>query len=260
MFRTLINAEAKFCQRILLRGVNTSSSTGTWDVLAGLCIERLPVVTPPLNDMQKKYKKLLDTIEIERSLKSDHEIRRENDKKQAELMKSESSDVDTVSKITAQDFEDAANEELAQFKFAPIETEADKKGDKTSTERFLQKHLVLVKQTKLGSDVKSILPQGAWREGETLRQTAERVLSEQCGDLQVQFYGNAPCGFYKYKYPKEVDGKVGAKVFFYYASYKGGATTKDKTAVTWLSRQELSETLPERYHKSVAEFLIDEAH
>lgn len=37
-------------------------------------------------------------------------------------MKSESSDVDTVSKITAQDFEDAANEELAQFKFAPIET------------------------------------------------------------------------------------------------------------------------------------------
>lgn len=31
-------------------------------------------------------------------------------------------DVDAVSKITAQDFEDASNEELAQFKFASIET------------------------------------------------------------------------------------------------------------------------------------------
>lgn len=40
------------------------------------------------------------------------------------MLKNESAevDIDTVSKITAQDFEDAANEELAQFKFAPIET------------------------------------------------------------------------------------------------------------------------------------------
>lgn len=41
---------------------------------------------------------------------------------QAELIKKESLDIDmdTVSKITAQDFEDATNEELAQFQFADI--------------------------------------------------------------------------------------------------------------------------------------------
>lgn len=43
---------------------------------------------------------------------------------QAELLKSDTHDVDldTVSKITAQDLEDAANEEFAQFKFGSIET------------------------------------------------------------------------------------------------------------------------------------------
>lgn len=43
---------------------------------------------------------------------------------QAELLKNESAEVDTevMSKITAQDFEDASNEEFAQFQFASINT------------------------------------------------------------------------------------------------------------------------------------------
>lgn len=43
---------------------------------------------------------------------------------QAELIKNESVEVDieTISKITAQDFEDACTEELSKFKFADIET------------------------------------------------------------------------------------------------------------------------------------------
>lgn len=45
-------------------------------------------------------------------------------RKQAELLKNESIevDLDAVSKITAQDFEDASKEELENFKFADIET------------------------------------------------------------------------------------------------------------------------------------------
>lgn len=43
---------------------------------------------------------------------------------QAELLKNESADIDldAVSKITAQDFEDASTEELSKFKFADIVT------------------------------------------------------------------------------------------------------------------------------------------
>lgn len=43
-------------------------------------MERLPVVTPPLNEMQKKFMALQSTLEIEKSMKSDHEIRHESDK------------------------------------------------------------------------------------------------------------------------------------------------------------------------------------
>ncbi|KAJ0175468.1 hypothetical protein K1T71_008627 [Dendrolimus kikuchii] len=258
IYKKLLQCELKLCQRLYTRGASTKQA---WDIVTGVCVERLPVVTPPLNEIQKKYNDLLYSMEIEKSLKSNHEIRRENDKIQAELLKNEAVDVDmdAVSKITAQDFEDASNEEYAKFNFASIETEADKKGDKTSPERMLQRHLVLVTPMKLGNAVKSILPQGLWKEGETLRQTAERIVKEQCGaDLKVQFLSNAPCGFYKYKYPEEIDGKVGAKVFFYYANYKGGDVTKSKG--NWLSRKEMIETLPEKYRKSVTEFLIDETY
>nr|XP_021182299.2 39S ribosomal protein L46, mitochondrial [Helicoverpa armigera] len=262
LLKTFIQSEVSLCRRLLTRGLSTSPSClSSWDIVTGVCVERLPVVTPPLNEMQKKYKDLLNTLEIEKSMKSAHEIRHEQDKVQAELLKNESADVDidAVSKITAQDFEDAANEELAQFQFASIETDADKKGDKTSTERCLQRHLVLVTPIKLGSDVKTLLPQGLWKEGETLRQTAERIVKEQCGpELKVQFLSNAPCGFYKYKYPSEVNGKIGAKVFFYYANYKSGKPTKTKA--DWLTRNELDQILPDRYNKSVKEFLIEEAH
>ncbi|CAH0581394.1 unnamed protein product [Chrysodeixis includens] len=258
LFRTIIQSELSLCHRIFVKGLSTRSS---WDIVTGVCVERLPVVTPPLNEIQKKYKDLLYTLEIEKSMKSAHEIRHENDKVQAELLKNESAevDMDAVSKITAQDMEDAANEELAQFKFASIETAADKKGDQSTTDRCLQRHLVLVTPIKLGSDVKTLLPQGLWKEGETLRQTAERVVQEQCGpELKVQFISNAPCGFYKYKYPSEINGKVGAKVFFYYANYKSGKLTKTKG--NWLNRTEMEKILPEKYKKSVNEFLIEETY
>ncbi|KAM3964220.1 mitochondrial ribosomal protein L46 [Aphomia sociella] len=259
IFSALIRTEIKLCQKLFIKGYSTKLS---WDIATGVCIERVPVVSPPLNEIQKRFNNMLYTIEVEKSLKSDHELRHENDQIQAELLKNESVDVDldAISKITAQDFEDAATEELAKFKFAAIETEADKKGDKGTPERCLQRHLVLVTDVQLGKDNKKILPQGFWKEGETLRQTAERIVLESCGpELKVQFLSNAPCGFYKYKYPSEINGKVGAKVFFYYANYKSGNVTSNAKA-NWLTRTELTEVLPDRYKKSVHEFLIEETY
>ncbi|CAK1540604.1 unnamed protein product [Leptosia nina] len=254
--KRILNTEIFLSQRVFSR------ANSSWDVVTGVCVERLPVVTPPLNEIQKKYKEFLWTVEVENSLKSDHELRHENDKKQAEILKRESAevDLDAVSKITAQDFEDSATEEFAQFKFASIETEADKKGDKSTHDRCLQRHLILVTEQKLGSDVKNILPHGQWKEGETLRQTAERVLQEKCGPgLKVDFLSNAPCGFYKYKYPTAVEGKIGAKVFFYYANYKGG-DVNFKAKSNWLTRKEMTEVLPDRYNKAIREFLIEETY
>jgi large subunit ribosomal protein L46 len=48
-----------------------------------------------------------------------------------------------------------------------------------------------------------------------MRQAAERVLNIKCGDaVKAKFLGNAPCGFYQYKFPPTANIGTGAKVSF----------------------------------------------
>jgi len=237
-----------------------ATQTIKWDIVAAVCVERLPVVTPPLNKLGKEYKEMLTTIELEKSMKSDHEIRHANDLIYMEKLKKNAAnvDMDEISTITAQDFEDASTDELANFKVASIITDADKANDQTSLERNLQKHLILLVEQKIGSENKFIFPQGKHSDGETLRQTAERVLKDSCGEeINAQIYGNAPMGFYKYKYPSEQNGKSGAKVFFYYSRHRGGQVKKE-AQYKWLNRKELETALPQSYLSSVSNFLIEE--
>ncbi|CAH1969371.1 unnamed protein product [Acanthoscelides obtectus] len=131
-----------------------------------------------------------------------------------------------------------------------------------SLKRKLDRHLVLVVNQQLGDKKHYLLPQGTLQDGETLRQAAERVLKQCCGsDLSAQIYGNAPCGFYKYKYPKstsEITGLTGAKVFIYFARYLNGQITDRKVDFKWLDRIELKTHLPVPYNSSVTQLLIDE--
>ncbi|GJQ69203.1 putative ribosomal protein L46 [Trypoxylus dichotomus] len=253
----------KSCNRILIfRNFSTTSRPlQKWDLLTAICIERKPVITPALTDLQKAYQKYLEDIEHEKSYKSDFEIRMEKDLKQAELLK-QGTDVDVVVKQTAQDFLDTSTEELNKFKFADRITKADKENDQKSLNRKLDKHLVLVVKQKLGDEDYYILPQAARNEGETLRQTADRLVMEICGsDLKAQIYGNAPTGFYKYKYPRNIQergGSVGAKVFIYFARYRQGDLIKKGLDFKWLDRMELQRELHHSYHNSVSQFLIDE--
>ncbi|VEN63700.1 unnamed protein product [Callosobruchus maculatus] len=57
----------------------TNTAKGKWDLYAAVCLERKPVITPELSDLQKEYKALIADIEFERSLKSEHELRHEAD-------------------------------------------------------------------------------------------------------------------------------------------------------------------------------------
>nr|CAD7401280.1 unnamed protein product [Timema cristinae] len=128
-------------------------------------------------------------VEFEESLKSDHEVRHEIEVKQEELLKKG----DTLerdlehAKQTAQDFEDLCQDELNKFTFSPRVYDTDKDHDHHSILRKLDANLVLLVHQKLGKDFVWVLPQGLRSEGETLHQTAERVLKEHCGD-QLNFY------------------------------------------------------------------------
>lgn len=203
----------------------------------------------------------MNDIEFEESLKSDHELRLEKDKMQAILLKKGEieMDLDTeASKQTAQDLEDLYIDELAKFNLSPRVTEADKKNDKQSLNRQLASTLYLMIEQKLGEEKHLLLPQGKRLDGETMRQTAERVLREQAGDsLNVFFYGNAPCGFYKYKYPKEYRNEsVGAKIFFFRSAYQAGLIDKKAVKYQWLNNDEMSSITNPKYYHNVSHFLL----
>lgn len=145
--------------------------------------------------------------------------------------------------------------------------------------RKLDKSLILVLNQAIGNKEYYLLPQSIRENGETLRQCAERVLKEKCGaEVKAKIFGNAPCGVYKYRYPKSVrkEDSIGAKVsplycrkgdltktinffqiFIYYARYSSGSMINKKSDYKWLDKIELNQTLPEVYKKSVLPLLLD---
>ncbi|XP_066594481.1 large ribosomal subunit protein mL46 [Prorops nasuta] len=246
--------------RLFIKNIRLLSTvaekTRKWDLYSGICIERQPVITAPMKEIELQFSNLLKQIEFENSLKSDHELRLENDKTQD--LENQTDDADIVVKKLAQDFEDACNEELKNFKFAP--RDPDEKLVKDPLKRKLDRHLILLTEQTIGSDTMLLPPQGIRNEGETLRQTAERILKTKCGtDLNVQFYGNAPFGVYKYAYPKKIreSGTYGAKIFYYLVKYKNGNVSKN-IKHQWCDREELKKSLPDKLHKSLSLFLIPE--
>lgn len=195
-------------------------------------------------------------------MKCDHEIRKEKDKRQQELIKAGKIEIeldsDARSLQTAQDFEDSNQEELSKFRFASRETEDDKSNNLQSVNRKLEDTLMLICGEKVGSNESFLFPQGKWVEGESLRQSAERIVQERFGqELKVQFYGHAPCGFYKYKYkPTEKFEAVGVKTFFYRAAYKGGEVKDKKLKFEWVNEEDLKKKVRTSYYNSVSQFLI----
>lgn len=236
-----------------------------WDIMAGICLQRKPIITKSLTDIEVKYQNILQEIEFEKSLKSDHELRHGRDLQRMEKIKkgtmTDFDDMDQASNQTAQDYLDKNKEELSKFKLASRLTDADKTEDKKSLNRKLEENLVLVIKQKLGQKDFWILPQGLWINGETLRETAERILKESCGNnLNIRFYGNVPCGFYKYKYPKEKreqSNMEGVKIFFFKATLLHGNVGLNKiwTDYEWATVKELDDKFIPSYMKNTKLFL-----
>lgn len=201
-------------------------------------------------------------IEFENSYKSDFEVKHENDVKTAKLLKEGKMkmDLDAVASLTASDLMDLWKEERSKFQPASRTTKADETNDLQSIDRKLEDPLTLIVEQTLGKDKLFLLPQGKIADGETLYQAAERIIKEHCGDeLQTQIYGKAPCGFYKFKYPKEIRGeKIGAKVFFYRAIWKAGKVDEKLKNFEWLDKDELLKKVDKHraYQKSLSQFII----
>lgn len=227
-------------------------------------MQRLAVISRDRSPIEKDFAELLKQTELERSLLADHELRLLEDAERVSRKQEEDYDSDEDSGqdiVTAQDLEDTWDQKLRQFKPAQRLTEADKKADRTCLERCLADSLVLLVKEKIGSEDVWLLPQVQWENGETLRETAERALTTLTGNsIKATFLGNAPCGVYKYKFPKDVrtESCVGAKVFFFKALLGSGDIAPNKKGGhVWVSKSELQDYLKPQYLEQVGRFMVD---
>ncbi|XP_032955952.1 39S ribosomal protein L46, mitochondrial [Rhinolophus ferrumequinum] len=235
-----------------------------WHLLGALCLQRPPLVSKPLTPLQEEIAALLQQIEIERSLYSDHELRALDEaqrlaKRKADLYDDEE---DEKSILLVQDLEDMWEQKFLQFKPGARITDADKKNDRTSLHRKLDSNLVLLVKEKLGDQDVWMLPQAEWQPGETLRGTAERTLATLSeNNMEAKFLGNAPCGHYKFKFPQAVrtESSLGAKIFFFKALLLTGDFSQagQKGHHVWVSKEELGDYLKPKYLAQVRRFLLD---
>ncbi|XP_031242898.1 39S ribosomal protein L46, mitochondrial [Mastomys coucha] len=241
----------------------SSSSRSPWRLSGALCLQRPPLVTKPLTPLQEEMAGLLQQLEVERSLYSDHELRALDEAQRLAKKKADLYDEEQEQGITlAQDLEDMWEQAFLQFRPGARETEADKKNDRTSLHRKLDRNLVLLVREKLGDQEFWMLPQVEWQPGETLRGTAERILATLSeNNLEAKFLGNAPCGHYKFKFPKAIrtESDLGVKVFFFKALLLTGDFVQagEKGRHVWASKEELADYLQPKYLAQVRRFLPD---
>ena len=82
--------------------------------------------------------------------------------------------------------------------------------------------------------------------------------------IEAQFLGNAPWGYYKYKYPKSLrreSGAIGGKVFFYKAVLRSGTVEPAADEVAdhrWLTAAELRQQLLSSYYRALQRLLVDQ--
>ncbi|XP_059808834.1 39S ribosomal protein L46, mitochondrial [Hypanus sabinus] len=237
-----------------------------WQLCGAVCLQRPAVVSREKNQMESAFARLLEQMELEKSLYSDHELRLFEDEERIQRRQAydyDSDEEDDVGHdiVTGHDLEDMWEQKFRQFKPADRVQEADKKNDRSTLNRRLDEKLLLLIKEKVEDEDIWLLPQSYWKPGETMRQTAERTLSTVSGNqLQAVFLGNAPSGFYKYKYPKAVQtpSNVGAKVFFFKALLiNGDLKMKKKEDHVWVTKSELKDYLKPNYLKQVQRFIFD---
>ncbi|CAG2107365.1 unnamed protein product [Medioppia subpectinata] len=258
--------------RKCLQWMATRHMSVEWHLMSAVCLQRSPQIVPEMNWLEKKMTDVLHTVETNRSLYCDHEMRHFEDVRRAQRMaagdKVDEKDLDAASKQTAQDFEEYYNHLLTQFSKSPRITQSDVTNDRKSLDRCLDRHLMLVCRQRLGDTVEEWLLPQATNSGaeETMRQTAERALQQFCSspELEVQFLGNVPSAVYSYRYPSAVTEKIGtkgAKIFTFKALCKTGVfvPNKDKCLdYEWLNRTELAARLPQTYWQTISKSLLTE--
>lgn len=130
--------------------------------------------------------------------------------------------------------------------------------DQSRSDRMMDRSLFLVVRKPRDRHAWQF-PQGKSEGEESLRQTAERELKEECGDeLRTWFVGQAPVAHMKYEYP---DQKESCTVFFMKSNWLGGDVQVDGKEIVehaWVTKDELSQLVSAEYYEAVKDALTDQ--
>ncbi|CAJ0930128.1 unnamed protein product, partial [Mesorhabditis belari] len=241
----------------------------SWDIVASVVLQRAPIIASPMSPIERRYQDMLLKVEKESSLLNDHELKSKKDQlllaKKAELEASGKDlselegELEVTNLMKEQEWNARADRLVKNYK---LNERNDGEKDEKSLQRLLDRQLVLVVRQKFGQKQYASpwkLPEIEHRQGETLRQTAERCLGEVVsGDLAVQIQGNAPVSIYTFRYPKPVaqkKNKNGAKIFFYNAVMSPKSDFQvNKSEIAdfgWLCAEEFNQRVTGDYRKSV---------
>mmetsp|Transcript_7409 Transcript_7409/g.12462 ORF Transcript_7409/g.12462 Transcript_7409/m.12462 type:complete len:282 (+) Transcript_7409:98-943(+) len=208
-------------------------------VIGATVLHRYPMVSPDPPQWEVDYEKMKDKIENLNRAAFKEEVRGTK----ADIIPDENPSFEEIMSTLP-------------FTPAPRETEADRTNDRSTINRKLTESLFLVVKRNRKDNAWQF-PQGKWLEGETMRETSERIIDRSVGEVRRWFVSNAPIGHVCYAYPKEMQQQrkqYGAKVFFYRAQLIEGnmkLETRLYTDMAWISRDEVGEY----FNEDMAEYM-----
>lgn len=224
----------------------------SWRIRVAAMVERLPVVTPDVDDWEGEYLGLKDHLmSFGKEYPAETGFMFAPDKPEDHVVESD-------------------EEMIAGLPFtpAPRETEADASGDVKTLDRQLKTRLYLtIKSNTEGnlSGSRWTLPSALAAKDESLLAAAERAVSESVGsDLKLWCPSNAPMAVnmrvYNNKLPESFrENYFGEKIFYYRVQYDNTGGDVDEAALNaddyaWLAREEIVERIEEERGKHQAKF------
>jgi len=246
----------------------SSGPAARWDLLAAVCLERPPRLTPALVPIQQRTVDILARKELEESLLSDHELRHRRDLARQERKRKGEAELDnSEASVTALDVEDGWRKTAEGFQ--PAERGPGEAAGLQSVRRKPDLPLRLAVHYRLGSEEVWDLPWAKHSAGETLRETAERAVISRLGpELEFNILGNAPWSFFKHKYPRHYrasTGSEGVKVWIFKGLLQCSFHSEPVVTLQpglldyqWLSREEMAEKLNRTVYRAVDAMLHED--
>ncbi|CAK5112897.1 unnamed protein product [Meloidogyne enterolobii] len=211
-----------------------------WRIEVSLVIYRLPIIAPPMTEAERNFAQLSEVRENQTSYKCDFELELEKDAILLEKRKKMEAEGKDLSHLDQQlgvssvqkriEWSEKAQKLIEKYNLDNPPTNASM--DFKCLKRNLDRKLVLAVRQKF-EDAHTdeyvspwILPQLMNKKGETLKETALRLLSLSLPSedtknpfpFEFQMYGNAPIAHYLYKYTKTMQDRLGfdgSIIFFY---------------------------------------------